>query len=89
MEAIAAGASTLTFITVALKSAQTIYEIVSIIQNGPKQVEQLVSAVHNLQLVLIQLPNCRAIKSADSETNLDMISSLIKTCSTDVSLYER
>jgi hypothetical protein len=37
---------------------------------------------------LTQPLNCRAITQADSETDLEAISRLIKTCSEDVSRYE-
>lgn len=89
MEAIGAGVGVLTLITFALQSTKKIYETVSSIKNGPQQVGQLTSAVRNLQLVLTQLLNCRAIQIADSETDLEIISNLISECRVDLARYEK
>lgn len=89
MEAVSAGAGVLTFITVALQSTKKVYEAVSDIKNGPRLVENLASAVKNLQSVLTQLSNCPAVASADAETDLGGILGLVKTCSEDVSCYEK
>ncbi|ERF71232.1 hypothetical protein EPUS_08150 [Endocarpon pusillum Z07020] len=83
-----AGASVLTFIAVALQSTKSIYEAVSGIKSGPQQVESLASAVRTLDSVLTQLSNCPAVKSADPETDLKVILSLIESCKGDVSHYE-
>lgn len=83
-----AAASVLTFIAVALQSTKSIYEAVSAIKSGPQQVESLASAVRTLQSVLTQLSNCPAVKSADPETDLKVILSLIESCKCDVLRYE-
>jgi hypothetical protein len=89
MEAVSAGAGVLTFITVALQSTKKLYEAVSDIKNGPQLIENLASAVTNLQSVLTQSSNCPAVTSADAKTDLGGILDLIKRCSEDTSCYEK
>lgn len=49
MEAIGSGASLLTFITFALQSAKNVYNTVSSIRDGPKEVQNLASALEDLK----------------------------------------
>lgn len=89
MEAVGAGAGVLAFITIALRSTKTIYEIASVIRNGPADIEHLASAVHRLQLVLTQFSKLPAL--ADSELDpesFNLLSMLLKTCSKDVTRFE-
>lgn len=89
MDAISGGAGVIAFITIALQSTKIIYKAISNIKDGPREIRQIASAVSNLQVVLTQLSNCPAVKSADSETDLVEISRLIKICTEDLSHYER
>lgn len=88
MDAVGGTASVLALVGFALQSTKTIYQAISGIKNGPEQVQQLASAVYNLQLVLTQISTCRAVKLAGPETNLKVITDLIEACNKNVSTYE-
>ena len=88
MDAVGSTASILALVGFALQSTKTIYQTISGIKNGPEQVQQLASAVHNLQLVLTQISTCRAVKLVGPETNLKVITDLIEACHKNVSRYE-
>ena len=88
MDAVGSTASVLALVGFALQSTKTIYQAISGIKNGPVQVQQLASAVHNLHLVLTQISTCRAVKLAGPETNLKVIADLVEACNKNVSRYE-
>ncbi len=89
MEAAGAAASLVTIVAAALQSTKKVYETVSGIKQAPQHVSQLSLAVQNLQSVLSQLLNCRAIKNAEASTNLVAMSNAIKACSKDVLRFEK
>ncbi len=88
MEAVGAVAGLLTLITFALQSTKTIHETLSSFKHGSQHVAQLASAVQTLQSMLARLQKCRAIRSPGAETNVEILSQYIKTCSDDVLRYQ-
>ena len=87
MEAVAAGASVIAVIELALKCSQSLYQTLSSYQNGPQQIKSLASAVSNLHAVLIRLQTCEALKNA--KANLQSITNLIKACHEDLLRYQK
>ena len=87
MDGVSAGASVLAFVGVALQSTKVIYQIVSGIGTASQQMKSLASAVRNLEVVLTQLSNCRAL--ADPNANIQEITTLVEACKEDVLRYEK
>lgn len=82
-----AGASVLAFVGVALSGTKVLYETISSLGHADEGIADLSSAVENLQMILTQLSNCRALE--DSETDTRNLTSLIKACEKDVDRMQR
>jgi STAND-like protein len=88
MEAIAAGSGVLAFITVTLKSAQSIHSVLSGIKNASTDVIRLSTAINNLIYVLQQIVSLSATK-CDLSPHLDVstLMSLVQKCAEDLVNY--
>lgn len=86
MEAIGAGASTLAFILLALKSAKVINESLSSIKDGPKTVNELLEDIKFLQSVLERLSQC-TLQHAHFNT-VDSLTQTLQGCTTELSSIE-
>jgi hypothetical protein len=86
MEAIGAGASTLAFILLALKSAKIINESLSSIKDAPRTVIELLEDVTFLQSVLERLSQC-TLQHASIST-VDSLTQTLQGCTTELSRIE-
>ncbi|KAM5354570.1 hypothetical protein ACJ41O_001217 [Fusarium nematophilum] len=86
MEAIGAGASTLAFVLLALKSAKSIHESLSVIGDAPRTVRELTQDVQLLQTVLERLKSC-SISHAPGST-VASLQDMLQTCTAELSSIE-
>ncbi|KAF4965825.1 hypothetical protein FSARC_6418 [Fusarium sarcochroum] len=86
MEAIGAGASTLAFVLLALKSAKVIHESLSSIKGAPKTVRELVEDIKFLQSVLGRMSHC-PLQNAPTST-IDSLNETLQHCTVDLSSIE-
>ncbi|KAM0560092.1 hypothetical protein ACHAPJ_004052 [Fusarium lateritium] len=86
MEAIGAGASTLAFVLLALKSAKVIHESLSSIKDAPKAVRELVEDIQILQLVLGRMSHC-TLQNAPTST-LASLDETLQNCTLELSSIE-
>ncbi|KAH6886950.1 hypothetical protein B0T10DRAFT_490532 [Thelonectria olida] len=86
MEAIGAGASTLAFVLLALKSAKVIHESLSSIKDAPRSLRELTQDIQLLQSVLGRLTHC-SLNHAPSSTVVSL-QGMLKTCTTELSSIE-
>lgn len=86
MEAIGAGASTLAFVLLALKSAKTIRESLSTIRDAPKTVHELSQDIRLLQSVLERLRGC-SLSHAPSSTVVSL-QDMLQTCTAELASIE-
>jgi hypothetical protein len=87
MEPISAGASVLAFIGLAIESTKALHNVVTGFKNASRETAALAVAVGNLQLILIQLRDCKAF----TETTIDLqdVRNLLDACNKDVTSFER
>ncbi|RFN48319.1 hypothetical protein FIE12Z_7368 [Fusarium flagelliforme] len=86
MEAIGAGASTLAFVLLALKSAKIINESLSSIKDAPRTVIELLEDIKFLQSVLERLSQC-TLQHASIST-VDSLTQTLQGCTTELSRIE-
>ncbi|CAG7562353.1 unnamed protein product [Fusarium equiseti] len=86
MEAIGAGASTLAFVLLALKSAKIINESLSSIKDAPRTVIELLEDIKFLQSVLERLSQC-TLQHASIST-VDSLTQTLQGCTTELSSIE-
>ena len=86
MEAIGAGASTLAFVLLALKSAKVINESLSSIKDAPKTVIELLEDIKCLQSVLERLSQC-TLQHASIST-VDSLTQTLQGCTTELASIE-
>lgn len=77
MEAISAGASVLTFLTVALGSTKIVYQTLSSVKDGPENVKRTASAVLHLRFLLEDISELSKTDPAAIDTAL---SGDVKAC---------
>lgn len=80
MEAIGSGASLLAFITLALQSPKHVYKTVSSIRDGPKEVQNLASALADLQNALQQLSDARILGQQNTPRGPSELGRLVGEC---------
>ncbi|KAI8665653.1 hypothetical protein LRP88_03841 [Fusarium phalaenopsidis] len=83
MEAIGAGASTLAFVLLALKSAKVIHESLSAIKDAPRIVRELAQDIQLLQSVLGRLTHC-PLSHAPSST-ITSFQDMLQACTAELS----
>jgi hypothetical protein len=83
MEAIGAGASVLAFVTLGLKSAKTIHEVLSSFKDESKIVEQSARNVASLQSTLERLATCRIVRDCPDEA----LTAKIESCADDMTRF--
>ncbi|KAH7268836.1 hypothetical protein B0J15DRAFT_419337 [Fusarium solani] len=86
MEAIGAGASTLAFVLLALKSAKVIHESLSAIKEAPRIVRELAQDIQLLQSVLGRLTHC-PLSHAPSST-VTSFQDMLQACTAELSSIE-
>ncbi|RBR03583.1 uncharacterized protein FIESC28_11740 [Fusarium coffeatum] len=86
MEAIGAGASTLAFVLLALKSAKVINESLSSIKDAPRTVIELLEDMKFLQSILERLSQC-TLQHASIST-VDSLTQTLQGCTTELSSIE-
>ena len=86
MEAIGAGASTLAFVLLALKSAKIINESLSSIKDAPKTAIELLDDMKFLQSVLERLSQC-TLQHASIST-VDSLTQTLQGCTTELARIE-
>ncbi|KAI9666158.1 MAG: hypothetical protein M1821_004093 [Bathelium mastoideum] len=90
MEAAGAGASVLSFLTLALSSAKAIHNVLSAIRHGPKHIQNLANSVVQLQKTLERLERlsqCQA-HSIDGLYSTEL-KDLVKNCAADSANIDR
>src|SRR5215469_13337511 len=87
MEAVSAGASVLTFLGLALKSAKAIHEVLSAIKDGPQNVQSLVNEVTQLQTILERLSHVHAGLTASADSS--NLTSYASRCASDTNAFEK
>lgn len=82
MDPVSAGASILAFVVLALKSANTIYEVLSAIKDGPKVLRHLVGDIAQLQGILKRLSRLepRSVDNGDAKA----LEAAARRCADDV-----
>jgi hypothetical protein len=85
MEAVAVGASVLAFVTLSLKSAKAVQEVLSSAKEGQRHVGQVERDVQSLQLTLERLSRCRLI----GERRDEALAAKIKACSDDMEIFAK
>lgn len=86
MEPLSAGASVLSFLGLALRSAKAIHEVLSTVKDGPKNVQRLADEVAQLQSILERLSQIQTTPIDDTaSTNLR---SLVSKCVADITAFE-
>lgn len=83
-----AGASLMTLIVLALQSIKFIYETVSGIRDGPKQIQELAAEIKALEAILSQLESSSIVGEGAGHPSYTEIKQLIINCCEDVSRYE-
>ncbi|KAF5550069.1 hypothetical protein FNAPI_7872 [Fusarium napiforme] len=86
MEAIGAGASTLAFVLLALKSAKIINESLSAIKDAPRIVSELSKDLESLQSVLGRISGS-ALQHAPTST-IESLNDILQACTTELSRIE-
>ncbi|KAG5789072.1 hypothetical protein H9Q69_011860 [Fusarium xylarioides] len=86
MEAIGAGASTLAFVLLALKSAKIINESLSSIKDAPRVVNELSKDLESLQSVLGRISGS-SLQHAPTST-IESLNDILKACTTELSSIE-
>ncbi|KAF4445332.1 hypothetical protein F53441_10881 [Fusarium austroafricanum] len=86
MEAIGAGASTLAFVLLALKSAKIINESLSSIKDAPRTVLDLIKDIEFLQSVLGRISGL-SLQHVPAST-IESLNGVLRTCTTDLSTIE-
>ncbi|KAF5694406.1 hypothetical protein FDENT_1273 [Fusarium denticulatum] len=86
MEAIGAGASTLAFVLLALKSAKIINESLSSIKDAPKIVSELSKDLESLQSVLGRISGS-SLQHAPTST-IESLNDILQACTTELSSIE-
>ncbi|KAF4436708.1 hypothetical protein FACUT_6303 [Fusarium acutatum] len=86
MEAIGAGASTLAFVLLALKSAKIINESLSSIKDAPRIVSELSKDLESLQSVLGRISGS-ALQHAPTST-IESLNDILQACTTELSSIE-
>ncbi|POR38554.1 hypothetical protein TPAR_01252 [Tolypocladium paradoxum] len=86
MEAVGAGASTLAFVLLGLKSAKIIHDALSTIKDAPKTVRELAQDIQFLQSVLERLSRC-SLGDASSGTVVSL-RDMLQTCTAELSGIE-
>jgi hypothetical protein len=88
METVAAGSSVLAFVTVALKSAQSIYSTLSGIKNASTDVIRLSTSFNDLVQTLQQIASlCAAKRDRNPHHDITTLMSLIQKCAEDLVNY--
>ncbi|KAF5990597.1 hypothetical protein FBULB1_75 [Fusarium bulbicola] len=87
MEAIGAGASTLAFVLLALKSAKIINESLSSIKDAPRVVSELSKDLESLQSVLGRISGS-SLQHAPTST-IESLNDILQACTTELSSIER
>lgn len=87
MEPLSAGASVLAFVGTALESTKGLYNVVSSFKTANREITSLVSAVRDLQFVLTQLQQCRALR--ETAVDLQDTRKLLEECNKDVANFEQ
>jgi len=85
MEAVGAGASILAFVTLGLKSAKAVHEILGSLRDGRVHVDAAERDVRELQSTLEQLSRCRVITGTSNPN--DALAAKIKTCADDLKTF--
>jgi hypothetical protein len=83
MDAVSAGASVVAFLGLALQSAKTLHDVLSAVQDGPKQVHRAADALQRFQSTLQQLADCRMFCQQGSLSDRDSI----RACSDHMKRY--
>ncbi|RBR17539.1 hypothetical protein FVER53590_12056 [Fusarium verticillioides] len=83
MEAVGAGASILTFITVAFSVTQSIYSALSAIKDGPEVIRLLTDEIFQLKSILQRLNEVSFVSINDIDKS--QVNSLAKKCKDDLS----
>ncbi|QGI69963.1 hypothetical protein CEK26_002296 [Fusarium fujikuroi] len=86
MEAIGAGASTLAFVLLALKSAKIINESLSLIKDAPRIVSELSKDLESLQSVLRRISGS-SLQHAPTST-IESLNDILQACTTELSSIE-
>lgn len=87
MEAIGAGASTLAFVLLALKSAKIINESLSSIKDAPRIVSELSKDIESLQSILGRISDS-SLQHAPTST-IESLNDILQACTTELSSIER
>ncbi|KAG7404759.1 hypothetical protein LZL87_006270 [Fusarium oxysporum] len=86
MEAIGAGASTLAFVLLALKSAKIINESLLSIKDAPRVVSELLKDIESLQSVLGRISGS-SLRHAPTST-IESLNDILQACTTELSSIE-
>lgn len=81
MEAVGAGASVLTFVTVAVGTTKVVYETLSAVRDGPANVKKTADAVLQLRFILEQIAQL-SHPAADTTLHSDA-----KSCISDLNIF--
>jgi hypothetical protein len=82
MDGLSIGSGVVAFISIALQSAKVILDIVSVVKDGPRHVQELSYDVEQLRQVLERMSRLQIAEHADIS-----IGRLLQRCSEDLSSY--
>lgn len=85
MDGVSGAASVIAVASIALQSTKVIYEAVTGIKNGPSQVQDLASALRNLQQVLQRIAG---LSRDQTQAQLTELKKFAETCAKDVQSIE-
>lgn len=89
MEALGGAAAVLAFAGLAAKSTKNIYLTICGIKGGPKQLQDIASAVKELEQILSQIERSSILREADTSLDLVELKTLLERCEKDIEGYER
>lgn len=87
MEALSSGASALAFATVALQGAGALYKIICAFRNGPRELQQLQSAIGELDTVLSRLIILAEDGVKSGVLDLDTLEEPLRACADDMIVF--
>lgn len=88
MEVISSGASITAIVAVALQSTKVIYNTITGIRDGPREIRQLASALDDLHHILKQLEEINTEIESTTAYGLSELKRLIGECSKDLDDFE-
>ena len=89
MEALGGAASSITVATIALQSAKAVYAIVNGIKRGPKEVNDLASAVKRLSYILEQVTETSNMFSDMDGTDFSGLERAMEECAQSLADFQK